>query len=244
MARDRIVVLRTGDAVPSGAARRGDFFEWIQAPVRAVYEGELTLVDVRELDPLPVDDLLDARGYFVTGSPSSVTERAPWMLRTEALLRRIHAERKPVLGICFGHQIIAQALGGEVAKNPRGREMGTVAVTLRPAVNDPLFDGLARVFPVNATHVDTVSVLPEGVEVLADSALEPTAAYRVGNIRCVQFHPEIDGDVMRGYLESRKPILQTEGFDVDKMLAEAVDTPSGPRILQNFVRAYVLGETS
>jgi GMP synthase (glutamine-hydrolysing) len=236
MARDRLVILRTGDAVPSVAARRGDFFQWIETTVRAVYPGELVEVDVRLVEP--TEELLDARGFFVTGSSSSVTERAPWMLWTEAFLRKVVAANKPVLGICFGHQLIAQALGGMVVKNPRGREMGTVPVTLR--ANDPLFDGLARVFPINATHVDTVGALPEGAEVLADSVLEPTAAYRVGSARCVQFHPEVDGDVMRGYIEARQAILEGEGFDVAAMLAAAVDTPAGAQILTNFVNHFVL----
>lgn len=236
MSKDRLVILRTGDAVPSVAARRGDFFQWIESTVRAVYPGELVEVDVRSIEP--TDELLDARGFFVTGSSSSVTERAPWMLRTEAFLRRIVAANKPVLGICFGHQILAQALGGMVVKNPRGREMGTVPVTMQ--TSDPLFDGLARVFLVNATHVDTVGELPDGAEVLATTALEPTAAYRVGSARCVQFHPEIDGDVMRGYIEARQTILEGEGLDVPEMLGRAVDTPAGARILTNFVRHFVL----
>lgn len=236
MARDRIVILRTGDAVPSVSARRGDFFQWIEHTVRQVYPGELVEVDVRVAEPS--DEILDARGFFVTGSPSSVTERAPWMLRTEELLRRIMVLEKPLLGICFGHQMLAQALGGEVARNPRGREMGTIPVTVRE--DDPLFAGLARVFAVNATHVDTVASLPPGAVVLAHSDLEPTAAYRIGNARCVQFHPEIDGDVMRGYLEARRELLAAEGLDVDAMLGLAVDTPSGAQILQNFVKHFIM----
>ena len=78
-----------------------------------------------------------------------MTERAPWMLRAEALVRGIERARVPLLGICFGHQMIAQALGGEVRKNPRGREIGTVRVTRR--LDDPLFAGLPRTFDVNAT---------------------------------------------------------------------------------------------
>ena len=56
----------------------------------------------------------------------------------------------------------------------------------------------------------------------------------------MQFHPEIDGDVMRGYIEARQSILEGEGFDVPAMLASAVDTPSGARILTNFVNHFVL----
>src|SRR5262249_54178961 len=151
---------------------------------------------------------------IITGSISSVTERAPWMLRAEAYIREIAAAETPLLGICFGHQLMAQALGGEVQKNPRGREMGTVELSV--ADDDPLFDGLPRSIPVNATHVDSAVTLPPGARVLARTALEDHAVVAFGPAaRGVQLHPEIDGAVMRGYIGVRRPILLEEGFDAD-----------------------------
>src|SRR5688500_6067433 len=115
----KLIVLRAGDAAPPVAARRGEFFSWI---VREAGAADATWVehDIRKDGSLPSPK--DADGFIITGSSSSVTERAPWMLRAEELFRDIHAAKTPLFGICFGHQIIGQALGGEVAKNPRGRE--------------------------------------------------------------------------------------------------------------------------
>jgi GMP synthase (glutamine-hydrolysing) len=107
----KVVVLRCGDAVPSVAERRGEFFGWIQVAAGNPSGTMWSEIDVRTAAP----ELADA--IVITGSASSVTERAPWMLRTEEFLRVASAANVPILGICFGHQLLGQALGGRVEKN-------------------------------------------------------------------------------------------------------------------------------
>ncbi len=231
----RTIVLVAGGTVPEIAARRGDFADWIGSHVRSARRGHggPTSHDLRTAAPLPGPR--DADAFVITGSSSSVTERAPWMLRAEDLVRSIVAARVPLLGICFGHQMIAQALGGDVQKNPRGREIGTVR--LERLADDPLFAGLPRVFDVNATHVDAVARLPAGAQVLARTALDSVAAFRVGDrVRAVQFHPEFDADVMRGYLRARAHIVRGEGGDPEALLARVHEGTRGPDVIRNFVR--------
>jgi GMP synthase (glutamine-hydrolysing) len=235
----KLIVLRAGDAAKGVAERRGEFFSWIVREVGAAWRGEWVEHDVRTDAPLP--DPRSADGFIITGSSSSVTERAPWMLRTEALIREIASAKTPLFGICFGHQIIAEALGGKVAKNPRGREIGTVQVRVLPhAPRDPIFAGLGDAFLANHTHVDSVVRLPEGARLLAETDLEPHAAYAVGDhVKCVQFHPEIDGDAMRGYVEGRAHLIVAEGNDPKPILERVTDTPHGAATLANFVRHVV-----
>lgn len=235
-------MLRTGNAAPEVAARRGEFASWIQREVGEEWSGVWHEHDVRTEAPLPGPR--DADGFIITGSSSSVTERAPWMLRTEELIRGIVAERVPLFGICFGHQIIAQALGGEVSKNPRGREIGTVEVQLVPhGERDALFHGIEDRFHANHTHMDSVVRLPAGARRLASTNLEDNSAYAIGDhVRCVQFHPEIDGDVMRGYVEGRAHLVTAEGGDAAAILARVADTPHGASTLRNFVRHVVRRE--
>jgi GMP synthase (glutamine-hydrolysing) len=156
------------------------------------------------------------------------------MLRTEACLRDWVARDVPILGLCFGHQILAQALGGEVQPNPRGREMSTV--TVERTGDDPIFEGVAHRFAANACHVDTVARLPTGARVLARSELDPHQCLRFAP-RCygVQFHPEFDGEVMRGYVSARADILATEGKDPAALGARAIDTPESAKVLANFL---------
>ena len=237
----KLIVLRAGDAAAPVAARRGEFFSWIKREVGDAWTHEWVEHDVRTEGPLPGPR--DADGFVITGSSSSVTERAPWMLRAEELVRGIAEVGTPLFGICFGHQMVGQALGGRVAKNPRGREIGTVDVrVLAHTPRDPIFDGIGERFRANHTHVDSVVELPPGARLLAQTDLELNAAFSIGEtVKCVQFHPEIDGDAMRGYVEARAHLIEGEGGDARAILERVTDASDGASTLRSFVRLVVRG---
>ncbi|MEO8877463.1 MAG: glutamine amidotransferase [Polyangiaceae bacterium] len=232
----RLFVLRAGDTVPLVAAKRGQFLDLIQQTVGEAWTGDWAVVDVRTDAKLP--DPSEGAGFIITGSSSSVTERAPWMLRTEAWIREAAALDAKILGICYGHQIVAQALGGEVKKNPRGREVGTVRIMT--IAKDPIFTALPKLFYVNTTHVDTVAKLPAAARILASTALEPVAAYSIGpNIRGVQFHPEMDADVMHGYIEAREELIAKDGLDPKEIAKGIHPTAENGAVLKNFVTHFI-----
>lgn len=229
----RAIILVTGNTMPAIAAVRGDYDRWIREGTGDAWPGSWTVLDVRERSPLP--GVRDADAFVITGSSSSVTERAPWMLRAEELVRGIAQAGVPLLGVCFGHQMIAQALGGEVRRNPFGREMGTLRV--ERVADDPIFAGLPRAFDMNGTHVDAVVKLPPHGEVLATTSLDPVAAFRVGpNVKAVQFHPEFDADVIRRYLGARTDVLRSEGTDPEELLARVHEGTRGKDVLRNFAQ--------
>jgi GMP synthase (glutamine-hydrolysing) len=231
----KILVVKTGEPVPKIAEKRGQFADLIAGSIGSMFAGEYAVVDVRT-EEAPSPRGVDA--IVITGSAANVPTREAWILRTEAWLREVVAEGTPVFGICFGHQLLAQALGGEVQKNPRGREIGTIAVDR--TVDDPIFDGLPTSFTANVTHIDTVIRLPPGAVGLASSPLEDYHAIRfTPTCYGVQFHPEIDAEVMRGYVETRREILASEGFDVEAMLGAIGEGDPGRRTLQNFVRQFL-----
>jgi GMP synthase (glutamine-hydrolysing) len=229
----RIIILVAGRTIPAIAAVRGDFPHWFQEQTGDAWRGEWATYDLQGAEPLPRPRA--AAAFIITGSSSSVTDAAPWMQRAETLVRDIAATTIPLLGVCFGHQLIAHALGGEVRKNPLGREIGTVQA--RRLVDDPLFAWLPRTFHVNASHVDSVVRPPRGACVLATTRLDPVSAFRVGtSVWGVQFHPEFDADVMRRYVEARGHLVKEEGGDPDALLADVHDRTRGPAVLQNFAR--------
>lgn len=204
----------------------------VRAGLAGAWGGGFVEVDARSAESLPEPAAF--AGVIVTGSAASVTERAPWILRSEQYLAGAVEQEHPVLGICFGHQLLGQALGGLVERNPRGREMGTVELAIM--ADDPLFERGRPPALAHATHVDSVTVLPSCARILASTELEPHAALRFGERAWgVQFHPEFDEQVMTEYLETRAPILAEEGRDPTALLAGVRPAPAGALVLRRFV---------
>jgi GMP synthase (glutamine-hydrolysing) len=231
----RISIVKTGATLPELAARYGDFEDWIARGL-SVEPGELAVHRVDLGEPLP-DPQVPA-GVIVTGSSAMVTDQEPWSERTAVWLAELARSGRPVLGICYGHQLLAQALGGRVGDNPRGREIGTVEVRTLPAADgDPLLAGLGAAFPAHETHVQSVLALPEGARHLAESDADPHQAFVWGECAWgLQFHPEFDARVMRGYLDGRRAQVAAEGLDVAALRAGVREAPAGPRILARFAR--------
>jgi GMP synthase-like glutamine amidotransferase len=147
------LILETGRPVP-GMRRHGAFPHLIRTAA-GLGRGQVDVVPV--LDGHAPPPPTGYAGVLVTGSGAMVTDREPWSERTADWLREAAQRGLPMLGICYGHQLIAQALGGEVGWNPNGREMGTVPVRLADvARHDPLFGGLPSEFHAQTTHLQTV----------------------------------------------------------------------------------------
>jgi GMP synthase (glutamine-hydrolysing) len=228
-----LLVVVTGEPAEPVARTHGDFVTIIGRALGQRVEMTLRIVDARRESLEGAARGADA--LLITGSAAHVHEREPWVLLAERWLAREVSGGRPALGLCFGHQLLASALGGDVTSNPRGREMGTVS--LERIADDPLLAGVPERFEANACHLDTVAKLPDGAEALARSTLDEHQCVRFREL-CygVQFHPEFDGAIMRGYVEARREALQVEGRDVDGMLVDASDTPDAARVLANFMK--------
>jgi len=233
-ANPRFLIIETGRPVES-LRRRGDFTHWIRTAA-ALPAAHVDVVPV--LDDADLPDPSGYTGVLVTGSGAMVTDRAPWAERSADWLRDAVAAGLPTLGICYGHQLLAHALGGTVGWNPQGREMGTVAVELHAASSDdPLFRGLPGAFNAQATHLQSVTSPPAGAVVLARSALDDCHAFRFGQHAWgLQFHPEFSTRHMRGYIAARRDALRSEGQCPDRMLESVRPAPLARRVLRRFVR--------
>lgn len=232
------LILQTGQPTPS-MRRHGNFARWIRVAA-GLRDDDVVVIDVAGLDGSGGEDLPTREGFagvIVTGSGAMVTDRLQWSEASAAWLRDAAHAGLPLLGICYGHQLIAHALGGQVDYNPAGREMGTVDINLQPdAGDDPLFAGLPAHFSVQATHLQTVRALPDGAHLLATSQQDAACAFRWGQCAWgVQFHPEFNTTLMRGYIRAKREALSQEGSDALAMERAVRATPLARRLLRRFV---------
>ena len=226
-----VLIIRLGEPPPTVLAVRGDFEAWIEAAMQDVIPN-FEVVDVPAGGSLPAPTEL--AGVIITGSASMVSQRAEWSEKTAAWLKAATRSPLPMLGICYGHQLIAHALGGEVGPNPHGREIGTVPLRLQ-ATGDPLLGGLSSEILVQTSHSESVLRLPEGAVGLGETDLDPHHVYRIGDrIWGLQFHPEFDQAIMRGYIEARQEALVAEGLSPSDLLGACADSPSAASLLVLF----------
>lgn len=154
-------------------------------------------VSAGEFPPDPADASFD--GAVVSGSQTSVYDDHAWIREVESWVRTAHETGLPILGVCWGHQLLAQALGGQVG------DMGAYELgyeTVHRVGASPLLGGVERAFTAFETHSDAVVELPEGGRVTArnDTAIQ---AFQLGRTYGVQFHPEYDLETARWVIEGK-----------------------------------------
>lgn len=183
-------------------------------------------------EPLPIP-LEDLEGVIVLGGQMGVhdEEQFPFLRRVKALLRELLLRQTPVLGICLGGQLLAEAAGAVVTSHSCG-ERGALSVELTAAATrDPLFSGLENPLPVYQWHDDSFA-LPAGADLLAASDRCPCQGFRLGKAWGLQFHPEISRHIMLSWCrdETSRSDFQAEFNVVEERLSE-----TGRRLLANFL---------
>ncbi len=230
--KDPLIILKTGSTYPEIFEEHGDFEDWMKAGLK-LPEEMTQVLDAQDLVLSP--DNHAAGAVVVTGAVEMVTDHAPWSEAAGVWLADLYAEGVPILGVCYGHQLLAHVLGGDVGYHPAGREIGTITIhTLPAAQDDLLFADLPESFPAQATHAQSVLTLPEGAVRLASSDFDFNSAFRMGERAWgVQFHPEFSAPVMRMYVDIQREVIREQGQDPDQAL-EAVQSSPARQILERF----------
>lgn len=232
-----LLVLKTGRTFPHLANLYGDFEHWLSTGLRAGCTLPIEVLEAQHASTTPQawPDPRRLAGVVISGSHDMVTDEAAWIQHTAHWLRDVCHADVPVLGICFGHQLLAQALGGQAGNHPRGLELGTVAIETRTAATrDPVWRDMPGTFDAHTVHYQSVLQLPPGATLLAGNAHDHHHAYRWRhNVWGVQFHPEFDARIMQGYIDHLRPNLPPGSMPAPWTSRE---TPAASRLLPGFAR--------
>ena len=198
--KKEIIVISCGPGIDEVKNKYGHSYQWVQERSNVnstifhqsnAYKGEFPKIE-------------DGDGWIITGSAKSTYEDLEWIVELEILIRKAYQVQKPVLGICFGHQLIAQALNGVVKKNKKGWELGSAKITINQyGYNSPIFKNILQDDYFYMSHQDVVLKLPDNAIELASNAMG-NQAYSISNfIYGVQFHPEFPYVIAKRYANLR-----------------------------------------
>jgi GMP synthase-like glutamine amidotransferase len=238
MSKRALVITHTVSETP------GTLAEWL--PAAGV---DLDVVQPWNGEALP--DRVDADALLVMGGPQQAYDdaSAPWLRQTKELLRRAAVDGLPVLGICLGGQLLAEAMGGLVQPGADGPELGARFISKRDAASDdPVFSDIPLSPVVVQWHWDAITELPPGALLLAASPRYQHQAFRVGaKAYGLQFHIETPPDMVRRWAADDADGVLEAGLDPDLVAERAVEVlPEIEEVWRPFVdrfAALVRGKT-
>jgi len=221
-----LAILETGQP-PAALEGR---FEHYPAMFEQLLGLKASTYDVQAGDLPPRPDAHAA--YLITGSAAGVYDDLPWIPRLEDFLRAAKGRAK-LVGICFGHQVMAEAFGGRVEKSIRGWGVGLQRYEI--VVRAPWMDD-AEAIDIPVSHQDQIVVQPPHTRILASSDFSPFGmlAYEDQPAISMQFHPEFEPEYMKALIESRRERLP----DPDAALA-SLDGPDDRQLVAGWIRTFL-----
>ncbi len=178
--------------------------------------------------------LHDCDAWVTTGSRLSVYDDVDWIHRFAKLVRELHEQRRPFLGVCFGHQMMAHALGGRVAKSPRGWGVGVHEFQIREC--EPWMVPPLETVSLLMSCQDQVEDLPPDAVVLASNQHCPVAMFRCGAMLGIQGHPEWEPAYAKALLESRRERIGAERAD---LALRSLAAPQSSAVLARWAQRWL-----
>lgn len=231
-----LLLIQTGMPPADILSQHGDLPGWF-APLLARWKDAVQTVRVFAGETLPPPD--NRTVAVITGAWEMVTDRLDWSEHTAEWIRQAVAAGAAVFGVCYGHQLMAHALGGEVDYHPDGIEIGSRTVSLNDG-DDPLLADMPRQFPAQLTHMQTITRLPENALSLATSDHDRFQVVRYGEkAYSSQFHPEITPAILATIIHSRAQKLRGAGVCPDTLTDALRETPEATALLTRFVAQHM-----
>ena len=226
----KISIIINGPGIAEVKSLYGQASDWVKK-VLSNYNVTTQVIKAYEMEDVSAnsDD-----AWIITGSAYSVYDDLKWIEYLKEKLKEMKKVNKPVLGICFGHQLIAQAFGGKVILNPKGWELGSCKVKLTSdGLESKIFSGIKSSLTVYQSHQDVVISLPGNSTLLAENSMGIQSFVYDDCLYGVQFHPEFSKIVMEKYLDIRyeKGIISSR--------PTVIESKNSYKVLNNFIENIV-----
>lgn len=236
----RITILETGYVPEKLRPEFGTYPQMFERMLGGA-DGDFSfdVIAVADNGMLPDPAQLDA--ILITGSPAGVYEDHPWLPPLRDFIRKAYSAQTPMLGVCFGHQIIADALGGKVEKSRKGWGLGRHTYTVRSRPN--FMAEAPETFAIACSHQDQVIEPPAEAEVILASDFTPNAGlfYKSGKALSFQPHPEFVEKYAQALVDLRRGIAPDDVVDAG---LKSFDKQSDSSRVAKYIRAFFLNNAS
>lgn len=228
-----ILILKTGSTPDHIKTSQGDFEDWIAEKMQ-MHSPEYHVHSTGDYNSLPPDQ--DYSGIIITGSQDMVTDINLSQTRMHNWLLERQKSGMPILGICFGHQLLNVLNGGTVDFNPSGSITGMEKTHITPAAKkDELLGSLPGSFEVYQVHKQSIYTPSQSAEILAYNDSGVIDAIRFDEHSWgLQFHPEFDATITQRTIQTLQNELISEGVDVQRLSNNVADVDYGVSILRRF----------
>lgn len=222
-----MLIIKCGNTFPETKHYFGDFEDWIIAR-SGLPSNVFKVIDVAGGAQLKHPSEYVAA--IITGSQANVDDNLPWLETLENWIVAARYCNIPILGICFGHQLIAKAFGGKVIRNPAGMLLGITNIHLSAeGKQNKLFKHTGSSFESFVHHAYIVDSLPQHAIVLAHNDQKVIYAFCIDKIYGIQFHPEFSTEIMQHYFD----VLKIKGSKKTRLILKS--SFKNDSIISNFV---------
>jgi GMP synthase (glutamine-hydrolysing) len=224
-----MLIIKCGETFPEIKSQFGDFEDWIISR-SGLPANVFKIIDVANGAQLKHPSEYVAA--IITGSQANVDDDLPWLEPLKNWILTARYSNLPILGICFGHQLIAKTFGGKVILNPAGLSLGIININVtEDGKNNNLFKQTGNSFESFVHHAYIVESLPSLANILARNDKGIIYAFSFDKICGIQFHPEFNSEIMQHYfdllkIKDAKKIRLTlkSSFKNDSIISNFIDS--------------------
>lgn len=212
----RIGILETQILETNVKEKYGSYAEMFQRLLLSV-DDRLEFTVYRVVNGQYPDSTNECDAYLITGSKSSAYDDEPWIIKLQGFIGSLHNQHKKLIGICFGHQLIAHALGGLTQKSENGWGVGNVVSKIEKAkvwMGDENAQFNNNLFSLLVSHQDQVAELPDQAILIASSEYCPIASFQIAShILTFQGHPEFSEDYLKYSMSNLRDKIGKEKYN-------------------------------